>query len=144
MTGAQTPECCIIRKYVERFLFHPILMHFLPSAHLSKLIISLYRKQGIFIYGKQRKMDSYSECFSTMEGMHIVSSPDPKGQVSYCHHLASVVCRPFVNISIFFQRTTEANGTKHAWNVYLHGLTKCCYFCYDWLSNMAVRGHKIL
>jgi hypothetical protein len=24
---------------------------------------------------------------------YIISSPDPKGQVSYCHHLASVVCR---------------------------------------------------
>ena len=29
-------------------------------------------------------------------------------------------------------------------NVHLHGLTKCCYFHYDRLSNMAARGHKSL
>ena len=33
----------------------------------------------------------------------IFSSPDPKGQVSYCHHWASGVCRPFVNFSHFNQ-----------------------------------------
>jgi hypothetical protein len=29
------------------------------------------------------------------------SSPDPKGHVRYCHHLASVVRRPSVNFSYF-------------------------------------------
>jgi hypothetical protein len=29
-------------------------------------------------------------------------------------------------------------------NVHLHGITKCCYFRYDRLSNMAARGHKSL
>jgi hypothetical protein len=29
-------------------------------------------------------------------------------------------------------------------NVHLHALTKCCYFRYDRLSNMAARGHKSL
>ena len=33
---------------------------------------------------------------------HLFSSPDPKGQVSYCHHWASVVC-PSVNFSHFNQ-----------------------------------------
>jgi len=31
----------------------------------------------------------------------LFSSPDPKGHVSYCHHLASVVRRPSVNFFIF-------------------------------------------
>jgi hypothetical protein len=38
----------------------------------------------------------------------------------------------------------RANGTKRGRNVHLHGLTKCCYFRYDRLSNMAARGHKSL
>ena len=33
----------------------------------------------------------------------LFSSPDPLGQVSYCHHWASVVCRPSVNFSHFYQ-----------------------------------------
>jgi hypothetical protein len=51
----------------------------------------------------------------------------------------AITWRPSVNISIFFYRTTEANGTKRGRNVHLHGLTKCCY---NRLSNMAARGHK--
>ena len=36
-------------------------------------------------------MDSYSECFNTMEGMHIVSSPELEGS---CELLPSLgVCR---------------------------------------------------
>ena len=31
----------------------------------------------------------------------IFSSPGPLGQVSYCHHFSSVLCRPSVNISHF-------------------------------------------
>ena len=31
----------------------------------------------------------------------LFSSPDPKGQVSYCHHLASVVVRPSYIVNFF-------------------------------------------
>jgi hypothetical protein len=70
--------------------------------------------------------------------------------LSFLAHLTQrVMCaigirRPSVNISIFFERTTEANVTKRGRNVHLHGLTKCCYFRCDRLSNMAARGHKSL
>jgi hypothetical protein len=48
----------------------------------------------------------------------IFSSPDPKGQVRYCHHLASVVrpssvVRPLTfHILIYSSETTGPNGTK--------------------------------
>ena len=34
---------------------------------------------------------------------YIFSSPDPKGQVSYCHYWVSIVCRPSVKFSHFNQ-----------------------------------------
>ena len=38
---------------------------------------------------------------------HIFSSPDPKGQVSYCHHWVSVVCRSFVRPSVNFSHFNQ-------------------------------------
>ena len=40
------------------------------------------------------------------------SSPDPKGQVRYCHHLASVVRPLTFHILIYSSETTGPNGTK--------------------------------
>ena len=66
-----------------------------------------------------------------------------KGNVSFCHHLASVVCRPltFHNL-IFSSETPQSNelklGRKHLWKV----LSKECTFCYDSLPNMAATGNS--
>ena len=55
-----------------------------------------------------------------------ISSPDPKGQVSYCHHWASVVCRPSsvrpsVNFSHFNQllwsHRANLNQTLVEWSL---------------------------
>ena len=40
------------------------------------------------------------------------SSPDPKGHVRYCHHLASVVRPLTFHILIYSSETTGPNGTK--------------------------------
>jgi hypothetical protein len=40
------------------------------------------------------------------------SSPDPKGHVRYCHHLASVVCPLTFHILIYSSETNGPNGTK--------------------------------
>jgi hypothetical protein len=40
------------------------------------------------------------------------SSPDPKGHVRYCHHLASVVRPLSFHILIYSSETTGPNGTK--------------------------------
>jgi 3',5'-cyclic AMP phosphodiesterase CpdA len=40
------------------------------------------------------------------------SSPDPKGHVRYCHHLASAVRPLTFHILIFSSETTWPNGTK--------------------------------
>ena len=75
----------------------------------------------------------------------LFSSPGPKVQVNYCHHLAFVVCRP---LSSFFFETTGPIGTKLSRNVPWMVLYKILFFvpvgystwlpgpiiCSDWLK----------
>jgi hypothetical protein len=46
----------------------------------------------------------------------VFSSPDPKGQVSYCHHWASVVCPLTFHILINSSEATGPIWTKLWWN----------------------------
>jgi hypothetical protein len=66
-----------------------------------------------------------------------------KGNVSFCHHLASVVCHLFTfHILIFSSENLQPNelelGRKHLWK----DLSKECTFCYDPLPNIAATGNS--
>ena len=65
-----------------------------------------------------------------------------KGNMSFCHHMVSVVCHPFTFHIFIFSENPQPNelklGKKHQWKV----LSKECTFCYDLLPNMAATGNS--
>ena len=70
------------------------------------------------------------------------SSPDPKGHVRYCHHLASVVGPLTFHILIFSSETTWPNGTKLGSKHLCKVLYKVSLFRSIWPINMAAKNYS--
>jgi hypothetical protein len=71
------------------------------------------------------------------------SSPDPKGHVRYCHHLAFVVRPLTFHILIYSSETTGPNGTKLGRKNLYKVLYKVSSFRPILPTNMAAKEKKI-
>ena len=66
---------------------------------------------------------------TTNDQQPIFSSPDPKGHVRYCHHLASVVRPLAFHILIYSSETTGPNGEPNlAESIYIRSSIKFLHF----------------
>ena len=79
----------------------------------------------------------------TLKLIHFILDFLAKGNVSFCHHLVSVVCHPLTfHILIFSSETPQPYELKlcrkRLWKV----LYKHCSFCPDPLTNMATTGNS--
>ena len=124
-------------------LHHSSVYHILcTSLHVCLFLV---KKKSFFLNSKwcsgtNHKIGSH---YSLTVTIRFLLAHLAKGNVKFCHHLASIVCRPLTfHILIFSSEAPQPNelkiNRKHLWKV----LSKNCTLCPDPLTNMVARGNS--
>ena len=92
--GVLTLQCNSYLSHVRAFF--KISSTFLSPYLLVPPFKNVFQPIFISVNNRDRAPSKYVNKLTI-----VFSSPDPKGHVRYCHHLASVVRRPSVNFSYF-------------------------------------------
>ena len=112
-------------------ILNPVLCNILPAAHA---ITRCDSASSLFGIGKRT----------------VFSSPGPKVQVNYCHHLASVVCRLLSVVCRLFTFQASSPKPQGRLEPNLAGMflgwssTKLLFFRSSRIFNMAARANNML
>jgi hypothetical protein len=135
-----------IKPFNQCTLWNYLIFENVVSDHKIQIKLNIVRNYLYYSVHDFFWLLSHGHVFH-ISVFNLFSSPDPKGHASYCHHWASVVCRPSVRPLTFhiLINSSEAIGpiwTKLWWNGPWMALFQKCVR-WSWLSTKMATKLKI-